>query len=75
MLLQTFEIVAHGSTNPVTNFTGMEFDKSKMGKLSQFGARQMYLRGLQMRKHLMSEKNLLKPFHSPDEISVRSLSN
>ncbi len=35
----------------------------------------MYLRGLQMRKHLMNENNLLKPFYSPDEISVRSLSN
>lgn len=66
-------MVAHGSTYPSTNITGLEeYDASLLGKLSQFGVRQMYLRGLEMRKRV---GNLISPVYKPGEILVKSLSN
>jgi len=47
-LLSIYEMVAHGSTYPSRNITGLEkIDVRLFGKLSEFGARQMYLRGVE----------------------------
>ena len=41
-------MVSHGSTYPSRNITGLEkIDVRLFGKLSEFGARQMYLRGVE----------------------------
>jgi hypothetical protein len=54
-LLYVYDIISHGSTYPETNVTGLEreYDAKKMGKLSPFGERQMYLRGKEMRRRLI----------------------
>ena len=47
-LLSIYEMVAHGSTYPSRNITGLEkIDVRLFGTLSEFGARQMYLRGVE----------------------------
>ena len=55
-LLYVYDISSHGSTYPETNVTGLErdIDAKKMGRLSTFGERQMYLRGKEMRRRLIN---------------------
>jgi hypothetical protein len=51
-LLFVFDVSSHGSINPRTNVIGNQGSTSNYnpGMLTQFGARQMYLRGREMRQ-------------------------
>ena len=51
-LLYVYDISSHGSTYPITNVAGLEDPttfKLLRGTLTEFGKRQMVLRGMEMR--------------------------
>ena len=76
-LLYVYDISSHGSTFPETNVTGLEHeaDLKKIGKLTEFGERQMYLRGKEMHRRLVDHKRFMKPFYNHDEMTVLSLNH
>ena len=54
-LLFVYDISSHGSKYPVTNVAGLEDPatfKFLQGTLTEFGKRQMVLRGMEMRQRL-----------------------